>query len=242
MFLPKDAPNIFSADMLRSGSTHIQMGLCNILSWRPVSIAALHGEGSGEQNVNPVTFSILAPYGYQVIGGHHVAYPDLLLYLRSFKMKPIVTIRNLYDTMVSIKDRVDQTWPSRMMPGLYIPMDWVRWSDEEQYTWLAHNAVPFQVKFLASWITADTEKLWVKYEEFYADQRAGFQRILDYYGLPQPSEERLEFAVSQKNNNFNKGLTGRGASLPRHVKRIIDAQVTTWGRDLEREIRGKVYA
>ena len=242
MFLPPNPKSIFSADMLRSGSTHIQMGLCNMLGWRPASVSALHGEGSGEQNVNPVTIAILAPYGYTVFGGHHVAYPDLLLFLRSFGLKPIVTVRNLYDTIVSIKDRIDQTWPSRMMPGLYIPMDWLRWSDDEQYTWLAHNAASWQLKFFVSWHYADIDKLWVKYEEFYVDQRAGFKRIYDYYVITQPDEDRLDFACSQKNNNFNKGVSGRGQSLPRSVKKIIDVQTTAWGKETEHAIRKRLYA
>lgn len=242
MLLPGEAPNIFAADMLRSGSTHVQMGLCNMLGWRPVSATRLHGEGQGEQGINPITLSILVPYGYQVFGGHTPAYADTLMYLRNFGMRPLVTIRNLYDTVVSIKDRIDQTWPNRMMPGLFIPTEWIRWSDEEQYTWLAYVAASWQLKFYVSWIHADIEKLFVKYEEFYADQRVGFKRIYDFYQMPHPGEEALAAAVSTRSNNFNKGVSGRGSSLPRSVRKIIDSQVAAWGKDNEREVRENLYA
>jgi hypothetical protein len=241
MFLPHNAPSIFSADMLRSGSTHIQYSLCSLLGWRPVAASGLHGEGSGEQNINPVTTAILTPYGHQVFGGHHVAYPDLLDYLGAFKLRPMITVRNLYDTIISIKDRIDQTWPSKVMPGLFVPDEWLRWNDEEQYTWLAYNAGAWQLKFFASWKVADIDKLWVRYEEFYADQHAGFKRILDYYELPHPSADALDLVVACRNNNFNRGVSGRGDSLPRKAKHILDGQMNSWGSEISAKARGMLY-
>ncbi len=234
--------NIFSADMFRSGSTHIQMGLCNLLQWRPVNLAGMHGEGQGEQSINPVALMVLEPYGRQVFGGHHPAYAETLSYLRLYKMKPIITIRNLYDTIISIEERVSALWPSRTIPGLYIPPDFISWPVEQRQVWVAENATPWQVKFFLSWDEAGIEKLFVKYEDFYANQQSGWLRILDFYGLEYPSQERLDFCAAQKNNNFNRGVSGRGRDLPRHVKRIIDNHVASWGKDGERKVKQELYA
>ncbi len=65
--LSTGGPNIFIASALRSGSVHISQTLCRALGFRPARTNGLHGEGQEEQNINPITASIVFPYGHQVI-------------------------------------------------------------------------------------------------------------------------------------------------------------------------------
>jgi hypothetical protein len=241
MYLPEKAPSIFSADMLRSGSMHIQIGLCNALSWRMSSLNGLHGEGRGEQIINPVVSAILVPYGYQVFGGHYCAFPGTLLFLKEYGIKPIVVIRNLYDTILSCKERLDRFGENTVLPPIHPPFDWAAWDEESKFRWVAHNVGQWQLKFFVSWEEASAEKLWVNYNEFYANQRSGFGRILDYYELRHPSDEVMDFICGAKNNNFNRGIPGRGKDIPRSAKRILDDQAAAWGSARERVIRSRLY-
>jgi hypothetical protein len=203
----------------------------------------IHGEGQGEQNINPFTLMVLAPYENQVFGAHHCAFAETLQQLKLYRIKPMVTVRNLYDTVVSCKERIDMNGGhGSVLPPAYIPLEWNEWSDGDKLLWTAYNVGQWQLKFFVSWLEADVEKLWVKYEDFYADQRSGFKRIFDYYRLPHPHDSLIDAATSRTNINFNKGVSGRGASLPDGVKRILDAQAATWGRTNEPYIHKMLYA
>lgn len=240
--------NIFSADMYRSGSTHIQMGLCNMLpGWRPASLTRLHGEGGGEQNINPLTIAVLAPYGHYVFGGHHAGYSDTIALLNNHGIKPMVCIRNLYDTVVSIYDRLNTLYTDYpdwvpAFPGVRIPKEWNVMLYEDKLDFIAYHAVPWQTKFFVSWKEAfDIDKLFVKYEEFYANQQGGWRRILDFYGLEHPTQEHLDWCAAQLNNNFNVGVVGRGDTLPKSTKSITDSIVDSWGKDTAAAIRKELY-
>jgi hypothetical protein len=132
---------------------------------------------------------------------------------------------------VSLKDRIDSILPDYpVIPTLIVPADeWKGWSDEQQYMWLAHHAGSWQTKFFVSWAMSSIDKLWVKYEEFYANQQDGWRKIFDFYGMPHPPQDALDFCAGQKNNNFNVGVTGRGHGLPLEVKMVLDANVESWG-------------
>jgi hypothetical protein len=180
-----------------------------------------------------------------VFGGHCPAYYDTVTYLKDFNIKPMVCIRNLYDTILSVKERINSIYEMGgypVIPGQLVPMDWQSWSVDEQSDWAAYNAGVWQLKFFASWEYANIEKLWVKYEEFYADQVAGWRRIFDFYELRHPPQEALEFCAMMKNNNFNKGVSGRGMSLPRSSKKILDNLVDSWGRGMSSKMKARLYA
>ena len=235
------ASTMFFADMLRCGSTHIEFELGKMLGWRPATVVRVHGEGQGEQNINPFALTVVAPYGYQIIGGHHVAYTETLYYLRSYNWRPVVCIRNLYDTVVSLKDRIDQSQPTPVIPGLRVPEEWDSFCTEDRYYWLAQNAVPWQLKFFVSWSRVENmDILWVNYNDFYADQTAGFKRILDFHKLPYPSDDALAAAASSKTNNFNVGVPGRGIEIPLRAREAIKCQVDSWGRVIATDIWGRL--
>jgi len=225
--------NIFSADMLRSGSWHIQAGLSALLGWREEILLPL-GSGHQEQNVDAIKTNLLAPKGEYIFGGHHVAYPETVGMMQAFGMKPMITVRNIYDTVVSIREKLDK---GDVMPGLWVPQTWQSWDEEQKYEWLANNAVPFQLKLFCSWWQYPGEKLWNRYHEFYANQKEGFHRILRYYQIEPRHPELMQEVTTRQNINFNVGIAGRGEKLPRDIRDIIDSQIYSWGKELGRAIR-----
>jgi hypothetical protein len=212
-----------------------------MLGWRPASLTRLHGEGRGEQDINPITAAILIPYGRQVFGGHHVAYPDTLAHLRNFNLKPMICVRNLYDTIISCKERLDEHGANTVLPPTHVPFDWEAWDEESKQEWVAYNVGAWQIKFFVSWVDANIDKLWVRYDAFFVDQQAGWKRILDYYELPHPTSDVFDWAMGAK-NNFNVGTQGRGNKLLfAKTKRILDSQVASWGKTREATIKAWLY-
>ena len=129
-----------------------------------------------------------------------------------------------------------------VLPPAYIPVCWADWDDHQKLMWVAHNIGSWQIKFFVSWLEFAPDKLWVKYDDFYANQVAGFTRILDFYGLPTPNLELMDQVTGCKSVNFNVGVMGRGSRLPDDVKAVLDAQARAWGRPIEKAIRGSLYA
>ena len=232
-------PNIFLACQFRSGSTHISNVIQKVCGLRKMSTAGLHGEGMESQDINPQTAMLLFPLPGQVFQQHTKGTPRNYMLLNQYNMKPVVLIRNIFDSLTSIHDWM---WSGngQVIPGITIPHEWQEWEQEDRIRYLVVNAVPWIYSFYATWSDAGRENRIraypIKYEEFYADQEEGFRKLFAFYGLPY-NKWSLKLAVRQKGWTFNKGVSGRGIPFlgPHFCKRIRD-MAAVWGPRTEKNI------
>lgn len=193
-------PNIFIAASWRSGSTHIAKNLSGMLNWRLATTAGRHGEGENSQDVNPLLAITLFPYGFQVFQQHALATEPNLFYLNAYNAKIVVTHRDVFDTLVSLRDTINK-YP--LIPGLLIPKHFRKWDLHKQEVWLARNATPWLCQFEMGWLESGIPHLDVRYEDFFKDQKTGFEEILEF--VDQDAQYRSPVDV-----NVNVGKAGRG--------------------------------
>jgi len=222
----KGGPNVFIACAYRSGSTHIAHVLSDLLRFRPASMAGMHGEGRDTQNINPLTAKILLPYGFQVFQQHCPASPGNISILRDADIRPIVPIRNIADTLVSIRERVMKFGP--MLPGVIMTNEIVDWNEQHQYNWLVSNVTPWLMQFYVGWVIANIPTMRVKFSTFFGDQVGTTKKMLEWLKLDISSDKDIAKACG-RNYNKNVGDVGRGAMLSQDNLLDIEIQAQNWG-------------
>jgi hypothetical protein len=220
-------PNVFVAAMWRSGSTHIARGLGLITKFRPASTAGYHGEGIEQQDISPMHAAILFPYGYQVFHQHVWGTHRNVELLKAFKLRPIVCIRRIPDTILSIYERIHDL-PRFVVPGLPMYKQWWDMDREAQFNWLAEVATPWQIQFYTTWKAANIDKKFVLFSDFYADQRKGFTGLLKWLDMMAYKNCDIEEAINA-NHNLKVGKVGRGRKMiPQSALDIIDRHLSAW--------------
>lgn len=229
--------NIMIAAMWRSGSTHIARNLGQMLGWRPASTSGYHGEGMEQQDINQFSAAILFPYGYQVFHQHVWGSKRNIDLLKAFQVKTVVCYRNIPDTILSIRDRLERL-PSFVIPGLPLYQKWWDMPKEKQYDWLAYHVTPWQCQFYNTWKRADMDKYMVKYSAFYADQQKGFYDLLTWLDVPMDKLGISLPEAARSEHNLVTGRAGRGkVELPQSTQNIIADIVRSWGwEEMEREL------
>jgi hypothetical protein len=138
----------------------------------------------------------------------------------------LVTVRNIFDVMYSLKEKSDK---GIRIPGVPSPVPWKAHSEDMRWSWVAHNAVPWNLQFYATWARCGLDTRFCVYEKFYADQVAGMNNILDWLGLEAP-QEKIRYWLETDKTNLNVGGSGRGVEgVPDFAKKIVYDQIDAWG-------------
>ena len=135
-------------------------------------------------------------------------------------MKTIVLTRNIFDTIISIKDHLRKS--STIAPMAYIPTSLLNLDESDLEFALAELLSPWFFNFYVSWSNYHS-KLHVTYEEMVENKEDFFGKILNYCGYN--SKEIFNkgdfFILKNKKDRFNKGLVGRGEQLDSRAKDYI---------------------
>lgn len=234
--------NIMVACAPKSASTFIQNALSTGLGLPGASLFTSSGNPS-EQGANlreqqPDELSLirngLNMRGY--VAQHHMrCSPYGARLLNLFNVKTIVTVRNIFDTIVSMDDMLvswRQVAPDSeghyfddAMPRNYVNMDF-----EDRITLVAGKWTPWLTQFYVSWKKCERHNFikpfWINYEnDIIADKPRLVERLATWLGPEMADGDRLmESFVGKnpsKNVRFNKGVAGRGASLPDNIRADI---------------------
>lgn len=141
--------------------------------------------------------------------------------LQQYNVKPIILVRNIYDCLVSFADHTRNE--SIIWPFAVITEEHTKLADEQLYRVIADLVVPWYINFYVGWKMSSIEPLIVKYEDMIDNPENYFKKIFDAADINITSKELTELTgkVQSENTRFNKGIEGRGRSLPPEVKKHI---------------------
>ena len=240
-------PNILVACAPKSASTFIANALCKALDIPQVSLAtptysaysgSVLGANLREQETDDMALlrNGLNEKGY--VAQHHIrCTPFLARQISLYGIKPIVTVRNIFDTLVSLDDMLLQ-WRARDLPGNPaffddgMPATYTKLDDEARFEMLTDATCVWYVKFLLSWQKCEAAglvtPLWVSYEDdFIADKERLGQRIAAFIGSANADAERIAECFADTRNGaalrLNKGVAGRGDKIPAKTRERIAA-------------------
>jgi hypothetical protein len=208
--------HIFIACMPKSGSTFLKHALCRITGWREASLtfAFLQNE---EELYLP---HLRAVATQDTVTQQHcrATIPNIQL-MQAFGIRPIVLVRNLFDTVVSYTDFFD----SGATINTFLGGRWKNFEREQRIDLMIDLIVPWYLGFYASWSDAmargQLDCLLLRYEEMIADKPKALARITEFHALDIPEDAcaaavaAIEGDADKNKTRYNTGVAGRGGEL-----------------------------
>src|SRR5215813_9800798 len=204
--------HIFIACVPKSASTFLKNLLVNLTGYR--DLFTVYAAGQSEHEIYLPTLLEFAHL--DTVTQQHCRASDANIHLmQAFGIRPIVLVRNIFDSVMSLLDFYDQG----AFQTSYFRADWPGLDQETKIELLIENVIPWYFQFVASWDLAEKQKRlelqWLSYEELVADKPASLLKVLEFYGLGASRsavDQRIKKIESDgRKNRFNKGVTGRGA-------------------------------
>ena len=204
--------HIFIACAPKSGSTFLKNVLVNVTGFKE-----LFSVYAALQNEHDIDLPQLAKFGAvdTVTQQHSRASEANIQLLQAFAIKPVILVRNIFDSVISLLDFYTQGFTF----STFFPRDEFLSLDQEQrIDLLIEYVIPWYFQFVASWQRAEREQrlevCWLTYEEMIADKPKAVEGILGFYALSYPraviQQQIAAVEAEAEKNRYNKGVAGRG--------------------------------
>jgi len=248
--------NILVACAPKSASTFIQAALMNALKLPQAclfttgldwSSAGALGAALREQELDELALiqNGLNKRGY--VAQHHArCTPYMSRLLSTYGIKPIVTYRNIFDTIVSMDDMVMEWRTATNLPhrGFFsdaMPSNFETLERADRLLILAHRWAAWLLQFYISWRKCArigvADPMFISYEDdFLANRMPLSNRLAEYIGVQHVQPDALYAALTDdsdaKAKRINHGVAGRGRDMPEKVRQfILDAARDYTGED-----------
>lgn len=253
-------PNVLVACQPKSASTFITNSLLKALQVKPAMLMASSfstqvaysmGITLREQETDELALIQNGNNGTGYVAQHHIrCTPYLCQQLELYNIRPIVTYRNIFDSLVSLDEMLcsvreqHETW--RDGNAMYftdgMPQDYRRLDSDTRLMLLADRQVAWYVQFFMSWKRCAqmglVDPLWVSYEQdFLGDKQHLAERMASFIGRDFVNAETLAACLSERKTmgeaRFNKGVSGRGKQLSAAIKDRILCSVEPYRREFD---------
>lgn len=221
--------HIVIACMPKSGSTFLKHVLCKLTGWREASLtyAFLQNE---EELYLPYLRSVARQ---DTVTQQHcrATIPNLQL-MQAFAIRPVVLVRNLFDTIVSYTDFFD----SGATVNTFFAGRWEVFERDRRIDLMIDHFVPWYLAFFASWsdvtVKGQLDCHLLRYEDMIADKPRMLGRLAAFYGLDTSASDCatavaiVEGDKDKEKTRFNQGKTGRGEELTERQRERVRALAT----------------
>ncbi len=214
----------------KSGSTWLGAMLESVFGWPRVPLLDCYDRREQEIDVRTLIqhpdVDIFTPHQHT-----RASHPTLGI-IQQFRIIPVVLVRDLFDTVISLRDHLYRE--HHIMPWAYFDETVYTLTQEEQINALVDLVIPWYINFYVSWFYAEKQGycrfLWMTYQELKTDHEACVRRVLDFAGVS-PSEEQIAEAVQgspRTNTRRNVGMQGRGQTQLTDEQRHRIVQLTDY--------------
>jgi len=193
----------------KSGSTFLSSAIANLPDFTKADLTL--GYGRREQEL--CIFHCAATHSANYVAQHHTRYSDTTGGLiRAFRLFPVVLTRNLFDTVVSLRDHL-LTRP--MVALAYVDEAFVSWEEERQLDFVIDFCLPWYANFAACWAQYDGPGMRVRYQDLVERPAETVRLIAAAAGAAFPREvaEQAVASVRREDMRFNVGRAGRGREV-----------------------------
>lgn len=203
---------VLIACMPKSGSSWLVSAVLKLSGFQQAFLSNAYIEN--DQDLYPPFVASLAGTD-KVVHQHCRATAPTLHLVQAYGMTPIVLVRNLADTLVSMCD----FWGHGAVRNSFYYGDWDSLDQETKHDTLIQHLGPWYLQFYVSWKLAeskgDAAPLWVRYEDMIPDKPGTLRKVAEFCNLAVSAEEIAAAIVAsdgdREKTRFNKGVAGRGA-------------------------------
>jgi hypothetical protein len=215
----------------RTGSSHIARCTGRIMGLPVQSPRWIHAGrfSTDDHQIDHTLMGACKHLGLFVLHQHSKGTGNNVAILKAFGIKPMVIIRNMFDSLVSVKEQMEIT-DNMTCPGVPRP-EYYELTEGQKWDWISFNLIPWYFQFYASWHYAtQIDRMMIHYRDFYSENNFKVvSKILDWVGYPNPGEEVVAATHARKDARFNVGISGRGKAVPEIVKERAYLQAKSWG-------------
>lgn len=204
---------LFIACMPKSGSSWLLNGLTTLTGFPRSAYVFAFLQNEQELYLPDMIAGARAD---AVIQQHCRATAANLQLMQAFAIRPVVLVRNLFDTVISLTD----FYATGASVNTFVHRDFATLQRAQQLDLVIDHFAPWYLQFVASWAIAEEEQrldfAWLTYEDMMADKTAAIANLNDYFNLGKSAGE-IEATLARieddrVKNRFNKGVAGRGDS------------------------------
>src|SRR6185312_96573 len=144
----------------KSGSTFLSSAISHLPDFVRADLTL--GYGSREQEL--CLIHCAATHDTNYVAQHHVRFSETTGDLmRTFHIFPVVLARNLFDSVVSLRDHlIEKPQPD---PIAWVDRGFLSWSEERQLDFVIDFCLPWYANFLATWSSYDGPCLRLLYRD-----------------------------------------------------------------------------
>lgn len=207
--------HIFITCSPKSGSTFLKNVLVGITNFKD-----LFSVYAALQNEHELDLPQFAKFGKEnkVTQQHARASEANIQMMQAFGIKPVVLVRNIFDSTVSLLDFYTQGFT---FSTFFEKDDFLSFDEGKKIDLLIEYVLPWYFQFVASWQRVEKEKRleikWLTYEEMIADKTSAVEKVLNFNKISAPREiiqrKIAEIESDGEKNRFNKGIAGRGKTV-----------------------------
>ena len=212
--LHRNGRMIVISSMPKSGSTFLARTVAEVTGYEHTYLAYAYGNAEQELYLP----SVIDAYGKGTVTQQHFkANQHNLEILQDYAIRPIILVRDIFDSIVSVRDHLAQERLDNL-PGVHVDPAFLALEPDQQIDFVTDMVAPWYMAYFVSWCTAEAAGvpfLWLSYEEAIADWPAAVTRVLHYSGLSRPEADisRAVDVTARKPRQYtrlNRGVAGRG--------------------------------
>ena len=214
-FLAGNKTHILIACTPKSGSTFLWTILSQIPAYKKVSLIP----GSDRRENELCKEKLIVNHRLNYVARLHIRYSQPTRELmESFYLRPVVCVRNIYDSVISLKDHIFKQRPALSMINS-VDKDFKNWDSAKQDEFIVDLAIPWYINFFVSWSECHNKAL-VTYEELNRDSLCTVKRLLSELGISASNETIGEYikAAEKTDTLKNVATVGRGEALSQYLK------------------------
>jgi len=211
----------------KSGSTWLTRILQDTLKWQTVKMVPSFG--NREQEID-LSCLLRAGASGKVLTPHqhcrYSAYTHEII--DALDTKVIFQVRDIFDTILSFYDHIEMEGPT-FPSGFMNESSWSAMDELMRYEYLVDLVIPWYFNFYCGWMSSELHaqgrlKL-ITYNELRNNTIATVGDVLSYCeessSLPKVQGILEKQVKKKKNTRQNKGVLGRGDSLPESLKERV---------------------
>ena len=194
---------IFIAGAPKSGSTLLCGAITQILNYIDFPVA-LHGMNENDINLFMLLMSKTLGDGNIVARSHTKATYFTVEYLKNFNIKPIISVRNIYDTIISLTRDIRNHHLNGKRASysfLWQTNSNINFDDNTFINMIIDYAVPWYVNFYASWYNLCQEEnldaCFISYSNLIKNKTKTIENIFNFLDLKTYDKPNIENAVNK---------------------------------------------